>query len=102
MHICKQSKCGAILYENDIPIHPESIEQATEFHLDPTTCALNGGEDYELLFTVRQEDAMKIASNPQISVIGKIVPEGNGIFLKTKNDNLFKIKAQGWDGLRGS
>lgn len=100
MHICKQSKCGAILYENDIPIHPESIEQAMQFNIDPTTCALNGGEDYELLFTINPSDAEKVAANPAISVVGKIVPATNGMFLKTKNDNLFKLKAQGWDGLK--
>lgn len=100
MHICKQSQCGAIIYENDIPIHPETYAQAVQFNIDPTTCALNGGEDYELLFTVDPLYAEQIAGNPAISVVGKIVPAANGMFLKTKNDNLFKLKAQGWDGLK--
>jgi len=100
MHICKQSGCGAILYETDIPIHEETYDQAMQFNIEPTTCALNGGEDYELLFTIDPADAPKIAANPAISVIGKIVPAANGLFLKTKNDNLFKMQAQGWDGLK--
>ena len=78
----------------------ESIEQASKFNLDPTICALNGGEDYELLFTINPNDAEKIAQNNNISIIGKIVPKQNGTFIKTKNDNLFKLKAQGWDSFK--
>ncbi len=100
-HICEESVCGAIIYENEIPIHPETVEQSLKFNLDPTVSALNGGEDYELLFTIDPKDAELISLNPNISVVGKIVPKQNGIFLKTKNDNLFKLQAQGWDGIRG-
>lgn len=100
LHICKQSECGAVIYENEIPIHEEAYAQALIFNLDPTVCALNGGEDYELLFTIDPKDAEKIASNNDISVIGKIVPAEEGIFLKTKNDNMFKITAQGWDHMK--
>ncbi len=97
LHICDKSNCGAILYEDHIPMTDETIEQAGKFNLDPLVSALNGGEDYELLFTINPKDEEKIASNPLISIIGKIVPQKNGTFIKTKNDNLFKLKAQGWD-----
>lgn len=100
LHICQQSNCGAIIYENEIPIHEETYQQAMQFNIDPTICALNGGEDYELLFTIDPKHAKVIAENPNISVIGKIVPAANGTFIKTKNDNLFKLTAQGWDNLK--
>jgi thiamine-monophosphate kinase len=100
LHICNQSNCGAIIYENEIPIHPESYDQALIFNMDPTVCALNGGEDYELLFTIDPKHATAIAQIPNVSVIGKIVPQANGTFLKTKNDNLFKIQAQGWESFK--
>jgi thiamine-monophosphate kinase len=100
LHICNQSNCGVILYENEIPIHQESYDQALKFNMDPTVCALNGGEDYELLFTVNPKYAEAISSIPNIAVIGKIVPQANGTFLKTKNDNLFKIQAQGWESFK--
>lgn len=96
-HICKQSNCGALIYEDAIPIHPEAYEQALKFNMDPLVCALNGGEDYELLFTIPESAAEKVGSNPSISVIGKIMPNENGVFLKTRNENLFKIEAQGWN-----
>lgn len=100
LHICQQSNCGAIIYENEIPIQEETYQQAMQFNIDPTICALNGGEDYELLFTIDPKHAKVIAENPNISVIGKIVPAANGTFIKTKNDNLFKLTAQGWDNLK--
>ena len=68
--------------------------------MDPTVCALNGGEDYELLFTIDPKHATAIAQIPNVSIIGKIVPQANGTFLKTKNDNLFKIQAQGWESFK--
>lgn len=97
LHICEKSKCGVILYETAIPIHTETYDQALTFNMDPTVCALNGGEDYELLFTVDPKYAELMSTLPNISVIGKIVPQANGTFIKTKNDNLFKIQAQGWE-----
>lgn len=100
LHICKQSECGALIYEDRIPIHEESYAQALKFNMDPLVCALNGGEDYELLFTVPEKDAEKIASNPNISVIGKIMPKEHGAFLKTRNENLFRIEAQGWNSFQ--
>ncbi len=100
LHICEQSDCGALLYENAIPIHEETYAQAMQFNMEPLTCALNGGEDYELLFTADPQYADTIGENPDIAVIGKIVPKENGVFIKTKNDNLFRITAQGWDNAK--
>lgn len=100
MHICKHSECGAIIYENEIPINQESYDQALTFNLDPTVCALNGGEDYELLFTINPKHTAAILAMGGISIIGKITPQASGTFLKTKNDNLFKLKAQGWESFK--
>lgn len=97
LHICNQSGCGALIHEDAIPIHEETYAQAMQFHMDPLVCALNGGEDYELLFTVAEADAAKIAENPAISVIGKITAKEQGVFLKTRNENLFRVEAQGWN-----
>src|SRR5690606_32941038 len=72
LHICKQSNVGCVLYEEKIPIHDQSRSMAMQFGLDPTACALSGGEDYELLFTMKQEDYDKITLNEEIAVIGYI------------------------------
>lgn len=97
LHICKQSDTGCVLYEEKIPIHEESREVAFEFSIDPTACALSGGEDYELLFTVKQEDYEKIARNEQISVIGYISKKSDGTNLITKQGNKHALTAQGWN-----
>lgn len=96
LHICKASGVGARIYENKFPIDKSSYETAAEFNLDPTTCALNGGEDYELLFTIKQEDLAKIKNHPDISVIGHITPKEDGVNLVTVQENIIPIKAQGW------
>ena len=96
MHLCKQSKVGCDLYENKIPLDPQVISTCEEFKIDSTTVALNGGEDYELLFTVSQEDFPKIKANPNLSVIGYIKEEKEGIHLVTRADTRIPIKAQGW------
>jgi thiamine-monophosphate kinase len=85
------------LYEEKIPIHSETRDMAMEFNIDPTTCALSGGEDYELLFTVKQEDYEKIARNEQISVIGYVTNEAENTYLLTKQGNKHILKAQGWN-----
>lgn len=100
-HICKQSRLGCILYEEKIPIHPETKEMAFEFKIDPTTCALSGGEDYELLFTINQEDYEKITRNEQISVIGYMTEENEGEHLITKQGNKHPLSAQGWNAFEG-
>ena len=97
LHICKQSNVGSVLYEEKIPIHPETKEMAFEFNLDPTSCALSGGEDYELLFTVKQTDYEKIAKNEQISVIGYMTNKQEGEILLTKQGNKHQLTAQGWN-----
>lgn len=97
LHICKQSDTGCVLYEEKIPIHEESREVAFEFSIDPTACALSGGEDYELLFTVKQEDYEKIVRNEQISVIGYITKKSEGTNLITKHGNKHALTAQGWN-----
>ena len=83
IHICKQSKVGCDLYEEKIPLDPQVISTCEEFNIDSTTVALNGGEDYELLFTVSQKDFPKIKANPSLSIIGYIKEEKEGIHLIT-------------------
>ncbi len=97
LHICKQSDKGCVLYEEKIPIHNETREMALEFNIDPTACALSGGEDYELLFTIPQEDYEKITRSEQISVIGYITEAAEGAVLLTKGGNKHKLTAQGWN-----
>lgn len=97
LHLCKDSNKGCILYEEKIPIHNETKETALEFNLDPTTCALSGGEDYELLFTIKQEDYEKITLSEQISVIGYMTEASEGANLLTKGGNKHKLIAQGWN-----
>lgn len=97
MHICKQSQTGCVIYEDKIPVHDETKEVAYTFQLDPTTCALSGGEDYELMFTIRQEDYERIAANTNVSVIGYITEASEGLHLLTRGGNKHPLKAQGWN-----
>lgn len=97
MHICKQSGVGAFIEESGVPIHPEAQQMAIKFKLDPITCALSGGEDYELLFTIEEKDLPAVRLLPDIYIMGEIVPEEDGIKLHTKGGNIHPIKAQGWD-----
>ncbi len=96
-HICTASKKGCSLYEEKIPMDPSTILMAQEFQIDPTVCALSGGEDYELLFTIKQEDFEKVKNNPDISVIGHITDEKEGINLITRSGTSVPLTAQGWD-----
>jgi thiamine-monophosphate kinase len=96
-HICKQSKVGALLEESGIPLRPETEQMALKFKLDPATCALSGGEDYELLFTIDPKDVDKIRFLPEIYIAGEILEEKDGIRLQTKGGNLHPLKAQGWN-----
>jgi thiamine-monophosphate kinase len=95
-HICTQSGVGAILEEDGVPLHPETEEMALKFRLDPITCGLSGGEDYELLFTVDPKDLEKVKYMPDIFIAGEIVEASQGINLHTKGGNIHPIKAQGW------
>lgn len=100
LHICKKSNLGCVLYEEKIPLSEESKNAAFKFEIDPTACALSGGEDYELLFTVQQEDYEKLILNNDISVIGYMTDAEEGAKIITKGNNTFPITAQGWDALR--
>lgn len=97
LHICKASAVGCKLYEEKIPIDPMTYETAREFGLDPTVCALSGGEDYELLFTIKQDDYEKVKHQPDITVIGHITEPAAGTELVSKSGNVHPLKAQGWN-----
>lgn len=97
LHICKQSKTGAVVYEDKLPIHPDTKEFAYKLELDPTACALSGGEDYELLFTVSQSDYDKVKDVIGIRIIGYIADESEGATILTKGGNKHKLIAQGWN-----
>lgn len=100
LHIAKQSNLGVVLYEEKIPIAQESKEMALKFGMDPTACALSGGEDYELLFTMKQEDYDKIVMSEEISVIGYMADISEGAHILTKGGNKFKLVAQGWNAFQ--
>lgn len=100
LHICKQSNVGCNIYEEKIPIHEASRKAAFKFGLDPTVCALNGGEDYELLFTLKQEDYDKITLNEEISVVGYITEVENSCKFLSKGGNTFDVTAQGWNAFK--
>ena len=100
LHLCKNSNLGCVLYEEKIPIHEDTKMAAFKFNLDPTACALSGGEDYELLFTMKQEDYDKILISEQISVIGYMTAASEGAHIHTKGGNKFEITAQGWNALK--
>lgn len=97
LHICKQSEVGAVIYEDKIPIHDDARDFAYKLEIDPTACALSGGEDYELLFTVAQADYDKIKDIEGISIIGYITPEEKGVNIITKGGNTYPLTAQGWN-----
>jgi len=100
LHICKQSNKGCNIYEDKIPLDPMTYETAREFNLDPTVCALSGGEDYELLFTIKQSDYGKIKLMMDISVIGHITEASAGCNLVTRSGNVHAITAQGWNAFK--
>ena len=100
LHICKQSKRGCVLYEEKIPVNEMARQFAYKLELDPTACALSGGEDYELLFTVDQGDYNKIASNEDISIVGHVTEPEDGSVLITKGGNTHKLTAQGWNAFK--
>lgn len=97
LHICKQSNTGCLLYEDKLPFNDEMKEFAYKLKLDPTACALSGGEEYELLFTVAQADFEKIRLNPAISIIGYITEPEEGKKIITRGGNKYDLVAQGWN-----
>ncbi len=96
LHICKQSNAGCVIHEDKIPVAEASRQFAFKLDLDPTACALSGGEDYELIFTIKQEDYDKIVLNEQISVIGYITEPAEGRHIITRSGNKHALTAQGW------
>ncbi|MEO8109989.1 MAG: thiamine-phosphate kinase [Ginsengibacter sp.] len=97
LHICKQSEVGCVLHEEKIPVNDIARQFAYKLELDPTACALSGGEDYELLFTINQVDYDKIKTNEAISVVGYIAEAKDGAKIITKGGNEHKLTAQGWN-----
>ncbi|MBN2174404.1 MAG: thiamine-phosphate kinase [Bacteroidales bacterium] len=97
LHICKQSKLGCNIYEDKIPVDTATAIVAREFSIDPSTCALHGGEDYELLFTIRQKNYELIKDLSEISVIGHMTEESSGTNMITRSNTQVPLTAQGWD-----
>jgi thiamine-monophosphate kinase len=102
MHLCSQSGTGAFIEEGKVPIHPDTERTALEFNLDPITCALHGGEDYELLFTINEKDLDKIRFMPEVFIIGEMTEASEGVNLHTTGGNIHPITAQGWNHFRES
>ena len=100
LHICKQSNLGCVLYEEKIPVTDETKKAAFKFEIDPTACALSGGEDYELLFTIPQAEYDKLVLNEQISVIGYMTEAEEGSHIITKGGSKYPITSQGWNHLK--
>lgn len=98
LHICKQSEVGCKIYSEKIPINKETANIATEFSIEPLTAALNGGEDYELLFTVPLDEFHKLSMVKDISIIGNIVEKAEEARLVTPQGEKLELKAQGWNG----
>nr|WP_315156448.1 thiamine-phosphate kinase [uncultured Flavobacterium sp.] len=99
MHLCKQSNVGCNLYEDKLPLDPQFISVCEEFNIDSTTIAINGGEDYELLFTVAMSDFDKIKGNPNFTIIGHMTEPSEGIHLITRANTKIQLKARGWNAL---
>ena len=98
LHISSQSNVGVRIFEDKIPIHNETYDTAAlEFKVDPVTCALNGGEDYELLFTIKQADFEKVKNHPDIQFIGYVHEDAKQNFMQSKLGTVVPLSAQGWD-----
>lgn len=102
LHICKQSSVGCELNENAIPVSEDAYNLALQFNIDPVTCALSGGEDYELLFTIRPEDETKLGGDENFSIVGQITTSETGCHLITRNGNKLPLIAQGWNHFAGN
>jgi len=100
MHICQQSETGCTIYEDKLPLDPMTYETARELGLDPTVCALNGGEDYELLFTIKQDDYTKLKHDVDITVIGHMTDKASGAKMISKSNVVHELKAQGWSAFK--
>ena len=100
MHLCKASKVGVSIYEDKLPIDQQTFDRARDHHLDPTMCALNGGEDYELVFAIDLSDYEKIKNHPMFTVIGHFLNESEGQTLTAKDGSNHALEAQGWNALK--
>ncbi|MCX2573747.1 thiamine-phosphate kinase [Pedobacter sandarakinus] len=97
LHLAEQSDKGVTIYEEKIPLDPMTYETARELGIDPTVCALSGGEDYELLFTISQDDYKKLKHDVDITVIGHVTDKNSGCKMVSKSNNVHELKAQGWN-----
>jgi thiamine-monophosphate kinase len=100
LHLCKQSNLGCVVYEDKIPINDDAKQYAYKLELDPTACALSGGEDYELVFTLPQSEYEKLVLNEQISVIGYMTDPDEGVKIITKGGSTHNLTAQGWNAFK--
>lgn len=100
LHICKQSNVGCQINEATVPIAEETYNKALDFNIDPINCALSGGEDYELLFTIKPGDKAKVEQNENIHIIGEMLDANLGVKLYSKGGNYYDIISLGWDGLK--
>ena len=100
LHICKQSNLGCVIYEEKLPVAEEMKKAAYKFEIDPTACALSGGEDYELLFTIPQSEYDKLVLNEDISVVGYMTEPEAGSHIITKGGSKYPLTAQGWNHLK--
>jgi thiamine-monophosphate kinase len=99
-HLCTASSTGCRIYEDKIPVDVQTVNIAEEMSINPTVAALNGGEDYELLFTIGQTDFDKVKELPGITILGHITAASAGLALVDKSEHETPLKAQGWDGLK--
>lgn len=100
LHLCEESNLGCRIFEDKIPLDAMTIAVAEEFNIQPVTAAMNGGEDYELLFTISMSDFEKIKGLNAVSIVGHMTEVGSGAYLSTINGPLIKIEALGWNHLR--
>jgi thiamine-monophosphate kinase len=95
-HLCSKSNLGCVIFEEKLPFHEETLLKASEFNLSPLTCAMNGGEEYELLFSIKQEEYSRIQGNPNFTPIGYFQEPNFGIMLQDTAGTQHGIQAQGW------
>lgn len=100
LHLCHEGAVGCRVYEDKIPIDPMVVQACEEFNLDPSLVALSGGEDYELLFAIDQNDYPKIKGNPHMAVVGHVTAKDEGAHLISKNKSMVPITAQGWNAFQ--
>ena len=100
-HIARASQVGILIFEDQVPMHQEAKMMALKFNMDPITCALNGGEDYELLFTASPDDLDKVRQMADVYIIGEVTPPDFGIKMQTEGKNVVGLKAQGWAHFEG-